>query len=578
MDNHSTPYSNKKPENYNELIEKYRKVKPVLLEPYSASNVRVQQRSQLSSGLEPYTGDWGREQASHLLRRTLFGVRKTDLDQFSGMSMTDAADTLLQPSTLPPPPVNDYDGIPDVPTDPNVNAGDTWVEAPFHGELEGLRIFSLKSWILGQMLNQEASLHQKLALFWHNLLPTQMWGVFVSKTSYAYWKMLLDNSFGNYKDLIKKLTLDSCMLIYLNGTSNNKDAPDENYGRELQELFCIGKGPNSGYTESDVQAAARVLTGWVVEEESLIGNSEPKTFFHRPWHDTNDKQFSSFYGNTLIEGRAGKEGEDELDDMLTMIFDTNELALYICRRLYNFFVYHEIDSSTETNVIEPLAEIFRDNNYEILPVLDTLFKSAHFYDTANMGASIKNPVDHLIGMWRSFEIPVTGLSEETPSEQMLRQVYMVFDMADRGMEIGDPPNVAGWRAYYQAPSFDKTWITSDSIQSRVSRQDTLLQFGHVYGDILLEEFSLISLVEDLNEPVLPRKVIAEVAELLLGLPLSESGIDNLESILSPVDNEWTLSWFDYTDNPTDEMKKEVVESRLRSTFRAMLQLGEFQLM
>jgi len=571
------PFRDLRPKDYKKQIEKYRKVAPVDLEADSVFNLREDQRTSITSGLEPYAGSWGRAQAAHLLRRTLFGLRKTDLDQFSTMTMNDAVDAILQSSPIPAPPINDYNSFATEP-DPDVNEGETWITAPYNNELEGLRIYSLKSWIIDQMLNQEATIHQKLALFWHNLLPTQMWGVFFAKTSYRYWKMLLDNSLGNYKDLIKKLTLDPCMLIYLNGTRNNKDAPDENYGRELQELFCIGKGTGSGYTEGDVQAAARVLTGWVVDGSSIYGESEPISLFYEPWHDTTDKQFSSFYGDTLITGKSGSQGADELDEMLTMFFDTNELGLYICRRIYNFFVYHSIDSAAEANVIVPLAQIFRDTNYDIAPVLNALFKSTHFYDMANIGAAIKNPVDHLIGLWRSLEIHTKGLAAESIDEQLLRKVYMVWDIAERGMEIGDPPSVAGWKAYYQTPAFDKIWITSDSIQSRVARQDNLLQYGTIFGNLQLTEFSLIDVVEEVSEVPLPRVVIAETAELLLGLQLDESGIDNLESILSPVPNEWTLAWYDYIGDPEDVMKKEVVEARLRSTFQSMLQLGEFQLM
>jgi uncharacterized protein (DUF1800 family) len=155
-----------------------------------------------------------------------------------------------------------------------------------------------------------------------------------------------------------------------------------------------------------------------------------------------------------------------------MIFANNEVAHYICRRLYNFFVFGEIDEATEANVIVPLAEIFRSNNYEILPVLEVLFKSEHFYDEANRGAMLKNPVDHLLGAWRSLE-----MKYDHPSEIYMvgrTHISMQWAMSGMGMELADPPSVAGWPAYYQAPQFDRSWITTDTITSRALWIDSML--------------------------------------------------------------------------------------------------------
>ncbi len=567
------------------LTEKYRISKTKIFDiVHSDSSRSGGKRRTISSGLSEYSGPWGADQVKHLLRRTLFGIRKTEVQDFLQLNASSAVDTLLQTETFPGPPINNYNEFADEP-DPNVPDGETWILSPYSNSHEGLKIYSLKAWIVDQMLNQGTSIHQKLILFWHNLLPTQMWGVFQAKTSYKYWKMLFDNSFGNYKDLIKQLTIDPCMLFYLNGTYNHKNAPDENYARELQELFCIGKGPNSGYTEADVQAAARVLTGWVIIGDSVYGEGEPISVFadavlqdpNDYWHDESDKQFSAFYGNRVIQGRSGANGAQELDDMLDMIFDNDETALYICRRLYNFFVYHEIDTTTETNVIQPLAQIFRDNNYEIMPVLSALLKSEHFFDSANHGAYIKNPADNLIGMLRNLEVPTKGLHDGTPAEKILRNVYLNFNMGDRGMEIGDPPSVAGWQAYYQEPTYDKIWLSADTLLSRIRTQDYFIWGNNIYG-IDFPEFSLIDFVEGLDTPDDPSALVEEATDLLLGVALAADKKEGLVNILDPIGTQWGLEWNDYVADPDNEMKKSVVESRLRSLFQAMLQFGEFQLM
>jgi uncharacterized protein (DUF1800 family) len=173
---------------------------------------------------------------------------------------------------------------------------------------------------------------------------------------YRYNILLRQYALGNFKEMTRAVTMDPAMLKYLNGNANTKKAPDENYGRELQELFTVGKGPGSHYTEADVKAAAHVLTGFRIENKSL---PDIHGVFDAGRHDENDKQFSDFYQNTTIKGRKGKEGEMELDDLLALIFSQPEVARFICRKLYRFFVYHNIDEETEKTIIEPLAELFR---------------------------------------------------------------------------------------------------------------------------------------------------------------------------------------------------------------------------
>ncbi len=213
--------------------------------------------------------------------------------------MSQAVDLLLTKGTVTLP-VNNYNDPANGVEDPEIAFGETWINSAYGDQYEGPRTNSLKGWLIKNMLNQDTSVEEKMLLFWHNLLPIQTWGVFYAKLSYRYFEMLRRNLFGNFKTMIKELTLDPAMLLYLNGTFNNKEAPDENYGRELQELFCIGKGPNANFTEEDVQAAARVLTGWVVRWEDFEASRTLPSYFYSPFHDTTNKQFSAFYGNRVI--------------------------------------------------------------------------------------------------------------------------------------------------------------------------------------------------------------------------------------------------------------------------------------
>src|SRR5262245_14685636 len=173
------------------------------------------------------------------------------------------------------------------------------------------------------------------------------------------------------------------MLIHLNGFLNSKQAPDENYAREFQELFTIGVGNDSHYTENDVIAAARVLTGWRIDDDTM------NVRFEAGSHDTASKSFSAFYNNTTVAGSS--DGLQELRSYLDIGFATDEEAKLICRKSYTWVVYYKIDDDTETNVIGALADILRGNNDDVKPMLSALFKSEHFYVVANQACYIKNP-------------------------------------------------------------------------------------------------------------------------------------------------------------------------------------------
>jgi uncharacterized protein (DUF1800 family) len=261
-----------------------------------------------------------------------------------------------------------------------------------------------------------------MVLFWHNHFALQFLEIPDSRACYVYTKVLYTHAMGNFKDLTRAITIDPAMLFYLNGRLNTKKAPDENYARELQELFTLGKGPNSKFTEDDVKAMAKVLTGW-----SINPLTNPfSTAFVSVNHDSTDKQFSSFYGNTVIKGQTGiNAGNTELDELLTMIFKVDEVALFICRKLYEYFVYYEIDDTVETNVIVPLAKVFRDSGYSIKTVLKTLLMSEHFFDTWNRACVIKDPITQQAGFCREMELKFPSSTDHF----LLYQMYQMAQMA-----------------------------------------------------------------------------------------------------------------------------------------------------
>lgn len=526
-----------------------------------------------NTGIAKYQGSWGRPEVIHLLRRTLYGPSLGEVKEFEKLTLSQAVDKLLDTSNYTfNPPLNNY-GKSTV--DLQVTYGKTWVNAPFDGNLEGVRKNSVKSWFWSLALNNKQSIMQKMMVFWHNHLPIQMLDL-PSANCYYYVKVLNDYALGNFKKLTKQMTLDPAMLFYLNGHLNTKDAPDENYSRELQELFTLGKGPESKFTEDDVKAAARVLTGFTINYTTTPFS----TMFVSKNHDTGDKQFSSFYSNTVVKGRTGlTAGLDELDDLLDMIFSVNEVSKFICRRLYKFFIYYKIDSDAETNVIEPLAKIFRDNNYDIKPVLKALLESEHFYDNWNRACMIKDPYSHVAGFMRQWEL-------ELPDATDHQKLYKAYGFgaaynAITQMNLGDPPSVSGWEAWYQVPLFHRSWITSDSLPKRNEYQDYLLWIGHKVEGFNIK-VDVWKITKQFSRPNYPDDLITDAVEFLLPMSLDSTQLASLKAILLPggiPDYNWTDEYNAAVDTsyPNHASALSTSTLKLQSLFKAIMNLSEYQL-
>ena len=526
-----------------------------------------------NTGIGAYTGTFGDAQLLHLLRRTLFGVTKANLDFFRGKTLTECVNILL---TLPPnpplPPLNNYGNNPNQ-NDPAVPFGQTWVNATNNPSLEGARVNSFKAWWAGLMLNQDRSIREKMTLFWHNHFSTETFTVQDSRFIYKHHALLRQNCLGNFKELVKQITIDPSMLSYLNGDQNTKTAPDENYARELQELFTVGKDLPIHYTEEDVKQAAKVLTGWRTNRTTISSS------FDSTKHDTGNKTFSAFYNNTVITGKTGANaGIDELNDLLNMIFQQQEVAKYIVRKIYRFFVYYIIDESVETNVIVPLANVFRNNNYDIKPVIETLLKSEHFHDPLNSGCMIKAPIDHVIGLARQTNLLFPDNSDI--QKQYNHWLYMQQYPITLNQNIGDPPNVAGWPAYYEDPQYYEIWINSDTLPKRNSACDYLLYVGYQRSGYKLL-IDTVAFAEQFSNPSNPDQLISDIIKLIYPADLSATTKAFIKtSILlsgQTGDYLWTDAWNAYKNNPSNTMLKDAVKTRLQALLKYLMGQAEYQL-
>jgi len=529
----------------------------------------------ITSGINPYSGQWTENEIVHLLKRTMFGAKKADVDYFKTRSVSQTVDELLNPTDpQPAPPIKEYvtstqPGTPDG----NIAQGTTWVnDINNDGTVQSQRRASYKKWWTGAMINQDRSIREKLVMFWVDHFGNEATDVGNANWSYRQHDLIRQYTLGNFKQLIDAITKDISMLRYLNGYLNQAAAPDENYARELLELFTLGKGPGSQYTENDVKEAAKVLTGWQVNGTTYT------TIFTSARHSTANKTFSSFFNNTVITGRTGATaGQLELNDLLNMIFATQEVAKFICRKFYRFFVYYTIDATTETNVIGPLANIFRANNYDIRPVLATLFKSEHFFDVLNQNCYIKSPADHVIGSIREMNTVFPPLTDWDTNYGMWNFFYST--MVNTGQSLHDPPNVAGMPAYYQEPLFHEIWINSDSLPKRNQFTDTMSNNGFTRNNIRVV-FNFVAYVQQFGNPGNPNDLIDDALKFLFRNQLSYESkkLIKTQILLSNQqwDYYWTNAWTAYIASPT-VANFNIVNNRLKSLFQYFFNLAEYQL-
>ena len=546
-------------------------------EPVKSIKIEQLQNQEIPTNLDlgigsiaNYTGVWTETQVKHLLRRTLFGFNRTDVNFFKSMTMSDAVDYLLNiPSTQPNPPVNGYNTQTMV--DPDISSGATWINGPDNNDFTGQRRASLYAWNMQQVLNPDRHIREKMTVFMHNHFATEVEQVGSPIIAYRHHKMLRENCLGNFKSLIKTVTIDMAMLIYLNGYVNTKTAPDENYARELMELFTLGKLPDSQYTEDDVKAAAKVLTGWHINYTGL------STFFSDVVHDQTNKTFSSFFNNTVISGQTGSAGANETDDLINMIFSKSDVvARHVVRKLYRYFVYYVIDTDIENNVIIPLANDFKVN-WEIKPLLSALLKSEHFYDSKNIGCYIKNPLDVFGGFIKQFNVQFPN----TNVEDSHNAYYAMWaGAAVSGMFLGNPPNVSGWPAYYQTPQFHQLWLNSDTLPKRI-QYTVALMVGFNYSGSKKLQADVIEYAKQTSDPSDPNVLIQETIDLLYAMDISNTLKTGLKqsTLLFGQSNDiyWTTAWNDYIANPSDNNKKNVVTNGIYLMLKYLLDLAENQL-
>lgn len=371
------------------------------------------------------TKPWDRRRAQHLLRRMGFGATPTEIDAALKRKPGELVDELITAAfNLPLPPAPAW-------------ANMKYLEYQnFTQDIIPQYIEWTTRWVRDMYKN---GFREKLALFWHNHFVTQGEIYVCPSYLYAYHKILQQHCLGDFKAFVKAIGTTPAMLIYLNGVQSTRFNPNENYARELYELFTLGR--DNGYTQQDIVETARALTGW--------------NGFTEPCAPIGFTSLGFDPGNKTIFGKTAAYNYDTLHDLLFQERAV-QISTYICRKIYRHFVHPEVDET----IVAGLAKTFRDNNFQIAPVFRQLLKSEHFFDDEVIGTIIKSPLDMLISFFRQG-----GFAFEQ-QETTLGVIYLSGEL---GQQVFQPVDVAGWPG-------NRTWISSATLTGRWAAMD----FG-LYG-------------------------------------------------------------------------------------------------
>lgn len=369
-------------------------------------------------------------QNKHLLSRAGFGLSTLQIEDLKNQKIKSLVNNLFKEYSFTEITYNTSDFVQIEYTDPKATA-DQKREAQKITQKQNVE---LNLNFLNQMTKSEDQLREKMAFFWHGHFATR---VNNPKFNRQLLNIIRKNALGNFKELLFEVSKSPAMLQFLNNQQNKKDHPNENFAREVMELFTMGRG---NYTETDIKELARAFTGWGYDKE---GN-----FLERPkQHDTGTKIF------------LGKTGNFNGDDVLNIILEQKATAKFITTKIYKFFV----NENPDQNNINKLSEEFYASQYDIKKLMESIFLSSWFYDKKNIGNKIKSPTELIAGMIRILPMEIKNPENITVYQKLLGQMLLF------------PPNVAGW------PS-GKSWIDSSTLMLR-------LQIPQIWSGLRPMEYS-----------------------------------------------------------------------------------------
>lgn len=422
----------------------------------------------------PYAGPFGLAEAAHLYRRAKFGAKYLEIRNADANGLAWAVTSLTTDEPTPTPPGTWADQpIPDT---------SGWTQAMFDSlnTLYFTRQELLRNWWMQQLINDDPGMTETMTLFWHDHFATSVEKVFYPQSMYVQNRTLREHAMGNFKDLVMDLSFDPAMLLWLDGQYNYVGDVNENYARELLELFTLGVGH---YTQDDVREAARAFTGYVTTDAV-------NTIFVPGLHDYGQKTF------------LGQTGNWNGFNIVNIVFQQDETARFVVRKLYKYF----LDEYPDEVLVEDLASTFRTSGYEIKPVLQRMFSSQRFFDSNFRGAIYADQLDRGLGLLRSLEITGAGLTD--PSG--IQYSWVIYYQSITGELLLQPPNVGGWPGY-------RSWVNSFTLPWKRTFGISLMD-GEVLGTDIVMRFQPHAFVLfNVSNPDDPNVIVDEVSTVYYGM-------------------------------------------------------------
>jgi uncharacterized protein (DUF1800 family) len=462
-----------------------------------------------------------RDKVAHLLRRAGFGYSQAQLDQYAALGLNGAIDRLLN-----------YDAVSDVALENRL----------IDLKLNLYNVNDLQRWWLLRMVYTERPLLEKMTLFWHGLLVSGTGKVGITQpkadappgTPLPRHHTLEQNKFfreqavADFGTILKGISRDPAMVLYLDNNTNRKGKPNENYARELMELFTLGQfGPDgsANYSEQDVREAARAFTGWGL-------NQQQEFAFNAGQHDTGIKMI------------FGKSGNFNGDDVIGLIMQHPSCAYYLSKRLWEFFAY----DSPSMETLQPVIDAFNRTGGTVREMLRVIFTHPAFFSELAYRARAKSPVEYLASTSRALELNTNALNFQSSAQRM-------------GQRLFDPPNVAGWPGGAQ-------WFNTTTWLERVNQLNRVLT-GRNANDANTKPVDLFGVVQR-NKLDTPEKVVDHFLKLLVDAQVGPVQRDTLVAYLKD-GNLWP--------KPGVAMKATdpIVDRKIRGVVYLIMAMPEFNL-